>query len=184
MNQDNKYIIDDLEVNRVQIPSEDYFEALKMNVLDQINQNVPIAIGMRQNGQAKIIPLYKRWYVWSSAAAILLFAILFSWNNPNTVENPTPINLSSVSDEEIYEYLDQHIEDIDPETIAVHLGSDKLTQNQQEGAPETSKKNINQSVSNPTLFENIRDEEILDYLKEDPDTYRDGELDEYLLIES
>lgn len=179
MNQENKYIIDDLQVNPVQMPSEDYFEALKTNILNQIDQD-----GLKQNGQAKIIPLYKRWYVWSSAAAILLFAILFSWNNPNTTEDPTPVNLSSVSDEEIYEYLDQHIEDIDPETIAVHLGSDKLTQNQQEGALETNKKNINQSVSNPTLFENIRDEEILDYLKEDPDTYRDGELDEYLLIES
>lgn len=174
MNQENKYIIDDLEVNQVQIPSEDYFEALKMNILGQIDQN-----GLKQNGQAKIIPLYKRWYVWSSAAAILLFAILFSWNNPNTTEGSTPINLSSVSDEEIYEYLNQHIEDIDPETIAVHLGSDKLNQNQQEEVSEMNKKGFNQSVSTPTLFENIQDEEILDYLKEES-----GELDEYLLIES
>ena len=162
MNQENKYIIDDLQVNPVQMPSEDYFEALKTNILSQIDQD-----GLKQNGQAKIIPLYKRWYVWSSAAAILLFAILFSWNNPNTVEDPTPVNLSSVSDEEIYEYLNQHIEDIDPETIAVHLNSDKLAQNEQEGTSETNKKSIHQSVSNPTLFENIRDEEILDYLKEE-----------------
>lgn len=179
MNREDKHIIDDLQVNPVRMPSEDYFEALKTNILAQIDQNVPITVGMKQNGQAKIIPLYKRWYVWSSAAAILLFAILFSWNNPNTRENSTPINLSSVSDEEIYEYLDQHIEDIDPETIAAHLSSDKLAQNEQDETPETNQKVINQSVSNPTLFENIQDQEILDYLKEES-----GELDEYLLIES
>ncbi|WP_300663314.1 hypothetical protein [Fluviicola sp.] len=179
MDQKSKYIIDDLKVNPVQMPSEDYFEALKTNILNQIDNNVPIAIGMEQNGHAKIIPLYKRWYVWSSAAAILLFAILFSWNNPNAADESTTINLSSVSDEEIYEYLNQHIEDIDPETIAVHLNSDKLAQNDQQVIREVTKKSSNQSVSNPTLFENIKDEEILDYLKEDS-----GELDEYLLIES
>lgn len=174
MNQENKHIIDDLQVNPVQMPSEDYFETLKTNILSQIDQN-----SLKQNAQAKIIPLYKRWYVWSSAAAILLFAILFSWNNPNTTDDSTPINLSSVSDEEIYEYLNQHIEDIDPETIAVHLDSDKLAQHEQDEAPETNKRTINQSVSNPTLFENIQDQEILDYLKDES-----GELDEYLLIES
>lgn len=179
MNRENKHIIDDLKVQAPPIPSDAYFEELKKNILNQIGNSTPIATGTNRNSQAKIIPLYKRWYVWGSAAALLLFAILFSWNNPGSVDESAPINLSSVSDEEIYEYLNQHIEDIDPETIAVQLSTEKLAQNNRQTAPETEEQVNKKSVSNTTMFEHIKDEEILDYLKEDS-----GELDEYLLIES
>lgn len=179
MNREDKHIIDDLKVNSAQMPSERYFEELKKKLLNQIGNDIPAPIGTKQNSTTKIIPLYKRWYVWGSAAALLLFAILFSWNNPGSANESAPINLSSVSDEEIYEYLNQHIEDIDPETIAAHLSTEKLAENDRQEVPETDKKWNKQSVSNATMFEHIQDEEILDYLKEES-----GELDEYLLIES
>lgn len=179
MNRENKHIIDDLKVHSTPMPSEVYFEDLKKNILSQIGNDVPVSGGIKQNSQAKIIPLYKRWYVWGSAAAILLFAILFSWNTPGSADESAPINLSSVSDEEIYEYLNQHIEDIDPETIAAHLSTEKLAQNDRQATPEKEDKVNKSSVSNATMFDHINDEEILDYLKEES-----GELDEYLLIES
>ncbi len=175
MSQENKHIIDDLKVNPVQMPSEDYFEALKTNILNQIDKN-----GLKQNHQTRIIPLYKRWYVWSSAAAILLFAILFSWNNPNSVDESTTVNLSSVSDEEIYEYLNQHIEDIDPETIALHLNDDAIAYSDGSQEENPSSETVNpKTTERSTLLDHVEDQEILDYLKDES-----GELDEYLFIES
>lgn len=173
MNQENKYILDDLEVHPIQLPSDSYFEALKKHVLSEISVD-----GLKKNEKPRVISMYKRWYVWGSAAAILAFALLFPWNT-NTV--PTTgsesVNLSSVSNEEIYDYLSQNIEDLDPETIAVHLNSDGITwdESSEEANPE-----IRQTVSTPSVsLEHVKDEEILDYLKNES-----GELDEYLLIES
>ncbi|MDR0803092.1 hypothetical protein [Fluviicola sp.] len=174
MNRENKHTIDDLKVNPPQMPSDIYFEDLKKNILNQVRYN-----GLNRDSQAKIIPLYKHWYIWASAVAILLFAILFSWNNSDSIDESATINLSSVSNEEICKYLNQHIEDMDAETITSHLSTEKFTQNKQQTALETEKNIRKQSVSNTTMFEHIKDEEILDYLKEES-----GELDEYLLIES
>ena len=182
MSQEDKHIIDDLQVNPIQMPSDSYFEALKKNILVEIGNN-PV----KTKAQPGIISMYRRWYVWGSAAAILVFVLLFPWNNhTNPSESPEPINLSSVSNEEIYRYLDENIEDLDAETIAVHLSKDVLvnpeTIENQDAA--SAKENTEKFTSKSPLLEHIKDEEILDYLKNDPDTYRDGELDEYLLIES
>lgn len=173
MNQENKYMIDDLQVHPAQLPSDSYFEALKKNVLKEIHAN-----GLKKNEAPRIIPMYKRWYVWGSAAAILAFALLFPWNTATVPETASgSVNLSSVSDQEIYDYLDQNIEDLDPETIAVHLNSDRITWDESPGKenPEMHPPVLNKTI----LLDDVKDEEILDYLKNES-----GELDEYLLIES
>lgn len=172
MNQENKHIIDDLKVAPIQMPSDSYFEDLKKNILNEIGNN-----GLKKNEKTRIISMYKRWYVWGSAAAILAFVILLSWNNTNSTTDSAAINFSSVSDDEIYQYLNENIEDLDAETIALHLSEDAIAQNEssEERATETK-----QRVSTgATLLDNVKDEEILDYLKDES-----GELDEYLLIES
>jgi hypothetical protein len=182
MNQEDKHIIDDLEVAPIQMPSDSYFEALKKSVLQEIGND-----GLNKKDETRIISLYKRWYVWGSAAAILAFIFLVSRNSTHSTDQPGgQINLSSVSNEEIYQYLDENIEDLDAETIAVHLSKDAMagselytTNGNQSGAQDTET-----FTSGSSLLEDVKDEEILDYLKNDPDTYRDGELDEYLLIES
>lgn len=176
MNQENKHIIDDLKVTPIQIPSDSYFEDLKKSILNEIGNDMPIAIGMKKKEEPKIISMYKRWYVWGSAAAILAFVVLFSWNNTNSTKNSEPINLSSVSNEEIYDYLDENIEDLDPETIAHHLSNDAMAQNESQPSVTENQETIS---SKPTLLDQVKDEEILDYLNEES-----GELDEYLLIES
>lgn len=180
MSQENKQIIDDLKVTPIQLPSDSYFEGLKKNILDEIGNT-----RLEEKKEPQVIPMYKRWYVWGSAAAILLFAILFSWNNPNSSPDPSEslkINLSSVSNEEIYEYLDQHIEDLDPETIVSHIDAGSLTGTEE----HTDQNQVKPSVpsSRSPLLDEINEQEILDYLENDPDSYQDGELEEYLLIES
>lgn len=173
MNQENKYIIDDLQVNPAQLPSDSYFEELKKNILGEISVD-----GLKKQEAPRIISLYKRWYVWGSAAAVLAFALLFPWNT-NTVPatGSESINLSSVSNEEIYDYLSQNIEDLDPETIAVHLNNDGITWDE---SSEKENPAVQETVSTKSiLLDNVKDEEILDYLKNES-----GELDEYLLIES
>ena len=90
------------------------------------------------------------------------------------------INLSSVSNEEIYNYLNENIEDLDAETIAMHLSNDATTALSTENKESTSEKEKQETfTSKSPLLEHIDDEEILDYLKDES-----GELDEYLLIES
>ena len=70
-----------------------------------------------------------------------------------------------------------NIEDLDPETIAVHLSSDGITWDESSGKENPE---IRETVSTKSiLLDNVKDEEILDYLKNES-----GELDEYLLIES
>lgn len=177
MSQEDKHIIDDLQVNPIQLPSDAYFEDLKKNILDKIGDN-----RLTEKQETRIISLYRRWYVWGSAAAILTFALLFPWNNNTDPSiNPETINLSSVSNEEIYQYLDENIEDLDAETIAVHLSDEALTNSL---GTQTVENNASQEdsetfSSKSTMLEHIKDEEILDYLKDES-----GELDEYLLIES
>lgn len=181
MNRENKHIIDDLEHTPIQMPSDSYFESLKKNVLNEIRNDLPVTIGMQKKKEARMISMYKRWYVWGSAAAILAFALLFPWNNTNPPVNSEPINLSSVSNEEIYDYLNENIEDLDAETIAMHLSNNATTvlpdTENEKSASEKEKQETFTSKS--PLLEHIEDEEILDYLKDES-----GELDEYLLIES
>ncbi|WP_343633731.1 hypothetical protein [Fluviicola sp.] len=181
MSQEDKHIVDDLQVNRIQMPSDSYFEALKQNILAEIENNVPVANGTKKKEQTRIISMYRRWYVWGSAAAIGAFALLFPWNNSNPSPDSEPVNLSSVSNEEIYDYLKENIEDLDAETIAVHLSDDALANSYGLQTEETTpaKEDLETFSSKSTMLEHIEDEEILDYLKEES-----GELDEYLLIES
>lgn len=175
MNRENKHIIDDLEHTPIQMPSDLYFESLKKSVLNEIGNN------QFKKETPRIISMYKRWYVWGSAAAILAFLLLFPWNNTNPPVNSEPINLSSVSNEEIYNYLNENIEDLDAETIAIHLSNDAATASlNTENEKSTSEKEKRETfTSKSPLLDHIEDEEILDYLKDES-----GELDEYLLIES
>jgi hypothetical protein len=177
MSQEDKHIIDDLQVNPIQMPSDSYFEALKTNILNEV-RNSPL----KSKEQPGIISMYRRWYVWGSAAAILAFVLLFPWNNSTDPSiNPEPVNLSSVSNEEIYQYLDENIEDLDTETIAVHLSKEVVVNSdivETEDAASVKEGTENFPSKSP-LLEHIKDEEILDYLKNES-----GELDEYLLIES
>ncbi|AEA45280.1 hypothetical protein [Fluviicola taffensis] len=173
MNQENKYIIDDLEVTPIQIPSDSYFEDLKQNILNQIDNPY-----LEKKNEPRIITIYRRWYVWGSAAAVLLFALLFSWNTPNSVEQSNSVNLSSVSNEEIYEYLDKHIEDLDSEVIVSHIDNTSLIESTEKRESTNDVTQLNTSPKK-TLFESVDDEEIMDYLKNES-----TELDEYLLIES
>lgn len=177
MNQEDKHIIDDLQVNPIQMPSDSYFEALKKNILSEVGNNP-----LKSKEQPGIISMYRHWYVWGSAAAILVFALLFPWNNHTSPSpNSEPVNLSSVSSEEIYQYLDENIEDLDTETITAHLSKNamvnvEITENRDEASV---KENTGNFSSKSLLLEHIKDEEILDYLNDES-----GELDEYLLIES
>lgn len=176
MSQEDKHITADLQVNPIQIPSDAYFEDLKKNILNKIEDN-----RLAEKQETRIIPMYRRWYVWGSAAAILAFALFFPWNNNTDPSiNPEPVNLSSVSNEEIYQYLDENIEDLDTETIAVHLGKEatvnpEITETQDAASAKEGSENF---TSKSPLLEHVKDEEILDYLKDES-----GELDEYLLIE-
>lgn len=172
----NKHIIDDLEKTPIQIPSDSYFEDLKKSVLNEIKND-----RLEKSKGPRIISMYKRWYVWGSAAAILAFVFLFPWNTSNSSDRSEPINLSSVSNEEIYHYLDKNIEDLDAETIARHLSNDAVAVSFNSEIEQSSLKEENREAftSKSPLLEHIGDEEILDYLKNES-----GELDEYLLIES
>lgn len=175
MNRENKHIIDDLKVTPIQMPSDSYFEDLKKSILHEIGNDFPTASGIKKK-EPGIISMYKRWYIWGSAAAILVFIILFPWNSTNSPTNSEPVNLSSVSDSEIYQYLNENIEDLDTETIALHLSEETMALN---GSPDNQNQETPESVSQKSILpDDIKDEEILDYLDDES-----GELDEYLLIE-
>jgi hypothetical protein len=194
MNQENKHIIDDLQVAPIQLPSDSYFEELKKSILneignDSLKKNEKEALLLKTEASPnndeklkdtpRMISMYKRWYVWGSAAAILGFAILLSWNHTQTPSESVSINLSSVSNEEIYEYLNENIEDLDAETIAIHLNSDAIAQNEEQPSENEQVETTEDLSSKSSLFDHVEDQEILDYLNDES-----GELDEYLLIES
>lgn len=171
VNQNEKHIIDDLKVNATPLPSNEFFEQFKADMMKQVNEVQP---------ETKIIPLYKRWYSWTSIAAAIALIITLNWNRTDVqTPNKQKVDFSSVSKAEILEYMEENIDDVEIAQLAEHL--DEIPQVDLSNTVETPSNDIADQPNNQKddLFEDLDKDEILKYLQEE-----DLDLEEELFIGS
>lgn len=171
MNQNEKHIIDDLKVNPTPLPSNDFFEQFKADMMKQVLDKQP---------ETKLIPLYKRWYSWTSIAAAIALIITLNWNRSETTKPiEQKVDFSSVNKAEILEYMEEHIDDVEIAQLAEHLDEIpqvdllKTVENPSTDLADQSNNN------NENLFDDLDKEEILKYLQEE-----DLDIEEELFIGS
>jgi hypothetical protein len=159
VNQNEKHIIDDFKVNNTPLPSNEFFEQFKADILKQVGE---------VSSDKKIIPLYKRWYSWTSIAAAIALIITLNWNRTETqLPNKQKIDFSSVSKAEILEYMEENIDDVDVSQLAEQLNEipaidvSEMVETPSNDLADQSNK------SSEDLFENLDKDDILKYLQEE-----------------
>lgn len=168
MSLKDKHIIDELEVHPVTIPDDAYFEAFKSKMLDEL----------KSEKTTRVVPLYKRWYVWSSAAAAILILItLFTRFQNSNYPTETP-DFTQLSKQEVINYLDDNIEFLDDELLTEHV---ELAETWTDSLPVQEiirpVKTVDK-VTQESSFDELDREEILEYLQREGAYY-----DEELLID-
>lgn len=142
-------IFEHLKTRNIPTPDQSYFEELARNVL--------------ASHQTKVIPLYRRPVLWiGSVAATLLVFILVNLNTPETETNVL-LALEKMSTEDVYTYIEAHLDDFETEMLceiipASHIEQVQLTPTPKEVSTEAP-------VKETTLdFDEIDQQDILDYL--------------------
>jgi hypothetical protein len=140
-------IFDQIQKRKITVPENAYFNAMADSI---ISQQAP-----------KIIPLYKKPLVWiSSAAAVALIAITIQLSTSAEESMNLQTALNDIPRETILEYVTENIDDYEIDEITEVI-PDQTIQDIEVFQPITI-----QSESNLS-FENISNEEILDYLLEE-----------------
>ena len=140
-------IFDQIRKRKITVPENAYFDAMADSI---ISQQAP-----------KIIPLYKKPLVWiSSAAAVALIAITIQLSTSAEESMNLQTALNDIPRETILEYVTENIDDYEIDEITEVI-PDQTIQDIEVFQPITI-----QSESNLS-FENISNEEILDYLLEE-----------------
>jgi hypothetical protein len=140
-------IFDQIQKRKITVPENAYFDAMADSI---ISQQAP-----------KIIPLYKKPLVWiSSAAAVALIAITIQLSTSAEESMNLQTALNDIPRETILEYVTENIDDYEIDEITEVI-PDQTIQDIEVFQPITI-----QSESNLS-FENISNEEILDYLLEE-----------------
>ena len=153
MNTEDKHMIDDLTKRPVELPSNDYFDQLKAELLAQAQ--VP-----------KVIPFYRKgWVMLSAAASVAVIVSLFFMQKQTTTE--TVPDWDTVSKEEVLAYIEDNIEDFEAESI----GDQLAVVPEWETGTVVSEKAVGHSThpgqSYHELLNEVNNNEILEYLKED-----------------
>ncbi|MGB0915385.1 MAG: hypothetical protein ACPGVI_04890 [Crocinitomicaceae bacterium] len=164
--KNEKDIFDFIKSVKTEEPSAEYFN----NLADKI-----IA-----DNKTKVIPLHKKPFFWLSSAAaiaIVLFSVI-KFNNATEIESPTLLAFNEVDNVEIFQYIDENIEEFDTELIAELIPESKLevTKSVQ---PDTGTEEIQESSSVVSLDE-ITNEEILEYLNDEEIELSDLEEDLFI----
>jgi len=95
-------ILKHLKVNPKPEVNESYFNDFSNKLLNEINQE-----------KSTLRISYRKTIFWiSSAAAVALLVLTFKF-----IQKPEEINLSQLSKSEIHQYLVQHVDDIEDESL-------------------------------------------------------------------
>lgn len=166
-------IFDHLKAVNPSVPDDSYFENLAQQVI--LSQQ-----------KTKVIPLYKRPVVWISAvAAILLVSLLVvNLTSSDINQNSDPLlALNDLSSDELYNYIDENIDDFDIEMIAEALddqGLDEMANSavySLETDPEDTPALKTTEAPISVSLDDIDIDDILDYFNTegiDPDEIEDG----------
>ncbi len=148
----NEDIFEHLKKRKIETPSKDYFEALAESVIKQ------------ESRAPKVIPIGRKVLYWSTAAAAILVIGFFLFNLPQQPATNILAQLEDVSTEELIAYVDENIEDFDTDQLGETLSDEEIDKLNEEINIEMSDISFVES-SEPISFEDIDEQDILDYLE-------------------
>ena len=143
-----KEILDHLKPVKIETPDQSFFDQLAQKV---VTEN-PKAKNERRLG-AKLFKMSL-----AAAAVLLIGVVLFNdFENQQKPQQAQRVFLSEINDSEIYDYVDEHIEDFTWEEIEEVISDDDL------GLYE----NLENTSELDFYFSHISDEEISTYINEE-----------------
>lgn len=150
--KENEDIFEHLKKRKIETPSKDYFDALAASVIEQ------------ESKKTKVIPIGRKIFYWSTAAAAILVIGFFLFNNPQQTETNILAQLDDVSTEELIAYVDENIDDFDTDQLGETLSDEEIDKLDEELSLEMSDISYVES-SESIFFDDIDEQDILDYLE-------------------
>jgi len=137
-----KDILDHLKPEKINTPGNDFFEALA----SKISLEHPTSIK-----KSRVSPMIIR--ISFAAAALLVIAIVLfkDFSQPVAKTKVEKALFADINDEEIYAYMDEHLDDFSIEELKESFSSEELDYNDIESGLD--------------LFSNISQDEIMDYIE-------------------
>ncbi|MFK7784036.1 MAG: hypothetical protein AB8B56_02910 [Crocinitomicaceae bacterium] len=170
-------IFDHLKPGKTPVPDASYFEALANSVIESQQENKP-----ETQKETKIIPLYKRPVVWIGAAAAIFIAGILIMNFDRTTETDSDpiLALTEVSSSDVYDYIDENIEDFETDLIVEALSDSDVEEmsftDVEISEPTPEETDI--AIAEPISFDEIDSDDILDYFNEEGIDSEDFDEDE------
>ncbi|MFZ9028361.1 MAG: hypothetical protein ACO2Z9_05055 [Crocinitomicaceae bacterium] len=150
--KENEDIFGHLKKRKIETPSKDYFDALTASIIEQ------------ESNETKVIPIGRKIFYWSTAAAAILVVGFFLFNIPQQTETNILAQLDDVTTEELIAYVDENIDDFDADQLGETLSDEEIEKLDEELSPEMSDISYVES-SESISFDDIDEQEILDYLE-------------------
>lgn len=160
--KEEKDILDFLEPKEVEIPDESYFESLTQATI-------------RKSHQEKVIPMYKQPLTWLASAAAIGLILILSNLYFEEANSASQLTMSSVSQSEIENYIEENIEDFELTSFVSLVNTDALEDLSSDITFDV--KVTDTSSSDNLSLEEISAEEIINYL--DEESIELDELDEF-----
>lgn len=161
-------IFDHLKTRKTPIPDASYFEALANSVIDSQKEKESTA-----PKETKIIPLYKRPALWIGAVAAIFIAgiLMINFGNTTMTDSDPMLALNDVSSNEVYNYIDENIDDFDTDLIVEAMNESivdeiSFTEDEKEKSEPTSEK-TEVVATEPISFDEIDANDILEYFNEE-----------------
>lgn len=153
--KDEKDIFDHLKPKGFEMPDKAYFEQLTKNVIKS-----------QQLVKPKVVPFYRKPITWIGAVAAIAVAVFITLtfnSRIETSEDPL-LALNEISQNEIFAYVDQNIDEFEIESIAEIVPENTI--NPSELIPEEAIEETPQAIETETVsLDEIDQEEILEYLE-------------------
>lgn len=177
----DKDIFEHLKARKTPMPDASYFSSLAQSVIESQQQTTP-----NTKEETRVVPLFKRPIVWigtvaAIAAVFIVGMIVVNLSETSTETTDPLLALNEIPSSEVYEYIDENIEDFDTDLIAEALDEGSISSislsDKSDEIPtvEAAKKTI-ENVS----FDDIDIEDIIDYLNEEGITSEDIEEDSFI----
>lgn len=158
--KENNTIWDHLRKRPVETPDARYFEALTTSIL--------------QEQKPKVVPIYRRTIVQIVTAAVAASIAIFIYFRP-APEPPAEnvlLALQDIPHEDVLAYVHTHIDEFDIDMLAAAIPSENIETVEIAPASEETVIEIPSDAKADINFENIDNQDILEYLEsEEVDLY-------------
>lgn len=166
---EEKNILDHIKPRKVEVPDQSYFKALANEIIE------------KESDSSKVIQMWRKPVIWITSAAAVSALIIFStqFYKPQN-ETDLLLALNEISNEEIFSYIDENIEEFDTELIASFVDDNDESisfatepnytdSTQVKKDPKTNDTNIlPESIDRDAILDYLEDQEInVDELSDD-----------------